>query len=96
MSGDSQIYEISVNDQKYRFASSDSEKHVKQMEQHIQEVIEALRQSGEGHQLSDYAVKIALMLADRAAKVSGGVSEEDLRERFKPLVDELDSLIQAE
>ncbi len=86
-------YEIAVNQQVYRFTSTDSEAHIRRMEQQINAVIEDLTRRGPGHKLSDYAIKVAIALADAAARSNGGVQEQDLIERFQPLLDELDSVI---
>ena len=86
-------YEITVNQQVYRFTSTDSEAHIRRMEQQINEVIESLSHSGTGHKLSDYAIKIAIALADAAARSNGAVQEEVINERLQPLLDELEQVL---
>ncbi|MCP4754354.1 MAG: cell division protein ZapA [Proteobacteria bacterium] len=88
-------YTIDINKKKYTFFCSDGEQHVLKLKEKLAHIIETLSELEPGHILSNYAMKIALLLADDA------VREETFRlnqireidEKIQPLLEELDSAL---
>jgi hypothetical protein len=61
-------YALVINKKIYKFECTDGEEHVNALKHKIMEVIEALSFSNSGHILSDYAMKIVILLADDAVR----------------------------
>jgi cell division protein ZapA (FtsZ GTPase activity inhibitor) len=88
-------YSISINKKKYVFTCPDGEDHVRDIESKLTAIISAVAGHEPGHVLSDYAVKVALLLADEA------ISEEkcrasqsrDIEEKVEPMLRELDRVL---
>lgn len=88
-------YSININKKKYEFNCPDGEDHVHEIERKLTSALTAVSGQEPEHVLSDYAVKIALLLADEA------VSEKKIRERqvneieekIDPMIQELDRVL---
>jgi len=89
-----QSYEITIREQVYRFSSTDPESHVRAIETLINDVVEKFRQKGEGHQLSEFAMKVMILLADMAVRNRVSSDPAALKDRFEPLFAELERLHQ--
>ena len=61
-------YTIDINKQEYTFSCSDGEQHVLEIEKTLRKVVDQLSSQVPGHILSDYAMKIALLLADETVR----------------------------
>ena len=90
--GDSRTYQITVNRQNFTFTCDDGESHVRAVEKRINEAVSVLSPNGLGPQLSEYAMKIALILADSGVRLSSGMDQEEVSMRISPLLEELDRL----
>lgn len=62
------IYSLVINKKIYKFECTDGEEHVNALKNKIMTVIDALSMNDSGHILSDYAMKIAILLADEAVR----------------------------
>ena len=91
-SGGSKAYQITVNRQHFSFSCDDGESHVRQVEKRINDAVAALSPDGLGPQLSEYSMKIALLLADSAVRLDSGMDQKEVTARISPLLDELDRL----
>jgi hypothetical protein len=87
-----QLFEIKVSEQVYSFTSTDAPEHVRAIEDLINDVIGQLRARGEGHQLTEYAMKLVILLADMAVRNKSSVNPEEVKGRFEPLLAELERL----
>ena len=87
-----QLFEIKISDQVYSFTSTDAPEHVRAIEDLINEVMDQLRARGEGHQLTEYAMKLVIILADMAVRNKSSTDPEALKGRFEPLLAELERL----
>lgn len=90
------VYTISINNQNYRFSCTDGEAHVRELEKRINEVVQSLSAYEKGHKLTDYAMKIVLLLADNAVRASYNSSPELIEQRLTPLIEELDRVTASE
>ncbi len=61
-------YSLVINKKIYKFECTDGEEHVSALKSKIMEVIDSLSISNSGHILSDYAMKIVILLADDAVR----------------------------
>lgn len=75
-------YSININKKKYEFTCPDGEQHVREIERKIMSTLEIVSGQEPGHILSDYAVKVVLLLADTA------ISEKECRERQQDEIEE--------
>ncbi|MDX2472036.1 MAG: cell division protein ZapA, partial [SAR324 cluster bacterium] len=91
-SGGSKAYQITVNRQHFSFSCDDGENHVRQVEKRINDAVAALSPDGPGPQMSEYAMKIALLLADSAVRLDSGMDQKEVTARISPLLAELDRL----
>ena len=94
--GGSRAYQITVNRQNFTFTCDDGESHVRAVENRINEAVTALSPDGPGPQMSEYAMKIALILADSAVRLSSGIDQKEVSLRISPLLEELDRLTPQE
>jgi len=88
-------YSIEINRKVYGFQCDDGEEHVAIIKKKIVQVLDRLSHVGTDQILSDYAMKIALLLADDAARLERECYdlENVLRKRFNPLLEELDQVL---
>lgn len=91
-------YTININRQEYTFSCSDGEQHVLEIEKTLRKIIDLLSSHEPGHILSDYAMKIALLLADETvrSKFSLQNMQSESKEKVQPLIFELDRVLGAE
>ncbi len=88
-------YSIVVNKKIYRFCCNDGEEHVKELKSKLMCVVDSLSINDSGHILSDYAMKIAILLADEAVRAETGLKkqEEELEKRLPLMLEKLDSVL---
>ena len=87
------LYSICIKNQNYSFSCTDGEEHVRKLEAKINEVIDALAKYEEGHVLTDYAMKIVLLLADEVVRGDQYSDPQEMQKRFNPLLEELDRVL---
>ena len=87
----SNAYTIEINNKLYRFTCNDGEQHVQEMEKRLTNVLRVLDKSGGAGNLSDYAVKVALFLADELAHevLARKKDQQEMENRLQPLLKEL-------
>ena len=88
-------YSISINKKKYVFTCPDGEGHVRDIEHKLTTTITAVTGQDPGHVLSDYAIKVALLLADEAIseKKQREIQLRDIEEKISPMLEELDRVL---
>ncbi len=88
-------YTIDINKKKYTFYCTDGEQHVLKLQNKLTGIIDALAEQEPGHILSNYAMKIALLLADEIVReeTCRGKQEQEIDDTIKPLIYELDSVL---
>ncbi|MBT4091367.1 MAG: cell division protein ZapA [Deltaproteobacteria bacterium] len=88
-------YTIDINKKKYTFYCTDGEQHVLKLQKKLTEIIDALAEQEPGHILSNYAMKIALLLADEIVReeTCRWKQEKEIDETIKPLIYELDTVL---
>ena len=100
MSGTDDVnsYTIDINKKKYTFYCSDGEQHVLKIQKKLSEIIDALAAQEPGHILSNYAMKIALLLADDIVRGETNrlKQEKEIDEAVRPMIYELDSILSNE
>ncbi len=91
-------YTIDINKQEYTFSCSDGEQHVVEIEKTLRKVIDLLSSQEPGHILSDYAMKIALLLADETVRKRFSLQklENETTEKTQPLIFELNRVLGVE
>jgi len=92
---DNQSFNIEVNNQSYSIRCSDGEDHVRLIEGRLREAVGMLGQSVKGQNLSPYALKIAITLADQGVREERQrLDQEELfSRRLTPLIEQLDQLL---
>ena len=93
----SHSYAVSINNKRYTFSCLDGEEHVQELKDKLIKTINSVSSQESGQVLSDYAMKIAFLLADET------VNEKNIRESqqneieqvVKQLVEELDSVLDS-
>lgn len=97
-SEDANSYTIDINKKKYTFYCSDGEQHVLKLQKKLSEIIDALAAQEPGHILSNYAMKIALLLADEIVREETNrlKQEKEIDEAVRPMIYELDSILNGE
>jgi len=88
-------YTIDINKKKYTFYCSDGEQHVQKMQKKLSAVIESLSDQDPGHILSNYAMKIALLLVDEIVREETTRLEKEKKvdATIWPMIHELDSAL---
>jgi len=88
-------YTIDINKQEYTFSCNDGEKHVLEVEKTLRKIIDLLSSQGPRHILSDYAMKIALLLADETVRSKFSLQDMETAntEKIQPLIFELDHVL---
>jgi len=88
-------YTIDINKKKYTFYCTDGEQHVLKLQKKLTEIFDALAEQEPGHILSNYAMKIALLLADEIVREEDRHRNlaTDIDEKVKPLIYELDTVL---
>lgn len=91
-------YTIDINKKKYTFFCSDGEQYVEKLKEKLHRTFEDLSSQEAGHILSNYAMKIALLLADEATReeVARLKQQEEVEEKIKPLLEALDNVLEFE
>ncbi len=91
-------YSISINKKRYVFTCPDGEDHVRDIESKLTNTISTVSGQEPGHVLSDYAVKVALLLADEAIsqKKSREIQSRDIEEKIEPMLKELDRVLEPD
>ncbi len=97
-SGTSNSSAININKKKYKLTCPNGEQHVQELEEILTKIIESVSGQEKGHILSDYAMKIAILLADRAVTEKNQCTREQqqIDEKISPLIDELDRVLGLE
>lgn len=97
-SDETNSYTIDINKKKYTFYCSDGDEHVHKMQKKLSEIIDALSEQEPGHILSNYAMKIALLLVDEIVREETNRSkqEKEIDETIRPMIYELDSILGSE
>ena len=65
---DEKKYSIAFNNKIYWFHCSDGEEHVNELKKKLRGVVDALSTNDFPHTLSDYGMKIAILLADEVVR----------------------------
>lgn len=88
-------YTIDINKKKYTFYCTDGEQHVLKLQKKLTEIINALAEQEPGHILSNYAMKIALLLADEIVRedTCRQKKEQEIDETIRPMIYELDTVL---
>jgi len=88
-------YTIEINKKIYGFSCDDGEEHVEIMKRKLQQVFSRISQHGSEQILSNHALKMALLLADEAARDERKCNEQEeiLTRRLTPLLAELDRVL---
>lgn len=91
-------YTIDINKKKYTFYCSDGEAHVLKLQKKLSEIIDTLAAQEPGHILSNYAMKIALLLADEVVRqeTDRAEREKEINEAIRPMIYELDTALNNE
>jgi cell division protein ZapA (FtsZ GTPase activity inhibitor) len=94
-SPEANTYTIDINRKKYTFFCTDGEQHVLQIKEKLTRIIDALSEQEPGHMLSNYAMKVALLLADEAVREENARirQQKAIDEKLRPLIYELDGVI---
>ncbi len=89
-------YSIIINKKKYQFCSDEGEEHFKKLKSKLINVVDSLSTYESGNILSDYAVKIALFLADEAvrAETNSKKYEEKISQKLPPMLEKLTSVLE--
>lgn len=89
-------YSIEVNNQSYNIKCSDGEAHVREIENRLQSIIGELNPGGVPPNLSSYAIKVAITLADQSLKEEAQRKEQEalIKQKLEPLLAELDLLLE--
>jgi len=92
---ESQTYDIEINNQKYNVRCSDGEQHIRKIEGRLREAVGAIGQGTNTQNLSPYALKIAITLADQGVRESNQRCEQEdmVARKLGPLIDRLDKLL---
>ncbi len=92
------LYSIDINKKKYIFTCPDGEEHVLELKEKLTKTIESVSGQEPGYVLSDYAMKIALLLADEAIseKKRSLYVQEEIEQKVSPLLHELDKVLNIE
>ena len=91
-------YTIDINRKKYTFFCSDGEQHVEKLREKLTRIIGDLSSQEPGHVLSNYAMKIALLLADEAVREETVrlTQQEEVTEKVNSILLELDDVLGLE
>ncbi|MBU2643204.1 cell division protein ZapA [bacterium] len=91
-------YTIDINKKKYTFYCTDGEQHVLKLQKKLTEIIDTLAVQEPGHILSNYAMKIALLLADEIVREETCrlKQEKEVDETIRPMIYELDTVLGGE
>jgi cell division protein ZapA (FtsZ GTPase activity inhibitor) len=92
---DNQSFNIEINNQSYSIKCSDGEDHVRLIEGRLRDAVGMLGQSAKGQNLSPYALKVAITLADQGVRdEKERLEQEELfSARLAPLIERLDQLL---
>jgi cell division protein ZapA (FtsZ GTPase activity inhibitor) len=88
-------YTIDINKKKYTFYCTDGDEHVLKLQKKLAEIIDTLSEQEPGHILSNYAMKIALLLADEVIRGETNRLKQDkeIDETIRPMIYELDAIL---
>ena len=88
-------YTIDINKKQYTFFCTDGEQHVQKLTEKLKRTIDSLSLQEPGHILSNYAMKIALLLADEAVREETYRinQQKELDEKIRPMIYELDNVL---
>lgn len=91
----SNSYAISINKKKYIFSCTDGEEHVHRLQKKVTDTIESVSGPQSGHILSDYAMKLVLLLAHEVVKKEEELENQskEIESRVTPIVDEIDQIL---
>lgn len=91
-------YSININNKKYSFACTDGEEHVKSIESKLDNTIKAVSGDDPAPVLSDYAIKMALLLADEvvAKQKNNQILLSEIEQKVAPMIDELNSALELD
>lgn len=92
------MYSININKKKYVFSCPDGEEYVKALEKKLTDTINAVTGEDTGYVLSDYAMKIALLLADEAMGEKKLRRDQltEIEQKVTPMLEELDKVLGME
>ncbi len=88
-------YAININKKKYIFSCPDGEEHVQALQLKLSTTIESVSGRDQGFILSDYAMKVALILADEAiSEKRNQVNQiEEVEQKVASMLEELDAAL---
>ncbi len=88
-------FTININKKKYMFKCPDGEEHVRAIEDKLTSTIATVSGEEPGHIMSDYAVKVALLLADDAIceRKNRNRQVHEIEEKVAPMLEELDRVL---
>ncbi len=91
-------HSININNKRYSFTCTDGEDHVKELENKIAETINAVSGLEPVHVFSDYAIKMALLLADEviSEKRTSQILLEEVEQKVTPMLEELDEALNSD
>jgi hypothetical protein len=91
-------YSININQKKYEFTCPDGEQHVREIERKIMTTLDAVSGQEPGHILSDFAVKVVLLLADAAIseKKCRDRQLDEIEEKVVPMLRELNRALEPD
>jgi len=92
---ESQTYDIEINNQTYNVRCSDGEHHIRKIEGRLRDAVAMIGQGANAQNLSPYALKIAITLADQGVQDSNQRDEQEalVARKLGPLIDRLDQLL---
>ena len=91
----SNSYAININKKRYMFTCPNGEEHVQELKETLTNIIDSVSGQEQGHILSDYAMKIAILLADQAVTEKNQYTrgQRELEEKVTSLINELDRVL---
>ena len=89
-------YSVTINKKIYWFYCNDGEEYVKELKKKLIHVVNSLLVNESSHILSDYAMKIALLLADDAVRAEIGLKkqEEKLQRSLSMMIEKLGGVLE--
>ncbi len=88
-------YSININNKKYSFACTDGEEHVRSIESKLDKTIKTVSGAEPAPVLSDYAIKMALLLADEivSSQNSNQILLNEIEQKVAPMIDQLNNAL---
>ncbi len=88
-------YAININKKKYIFTCPDGDEHVQEIQNILVQTIESVSGEDQAFILSDYSMKVALILADEAIseKRKGENKIGEIEQKVASMLNELDAVL---